>query len=178
MSPVTSCKWRVCTHWNSFDLFALYFTLYLPLPLRLLIMRFFSPHQALFGVFLGGDVFVSSAMATKVKVTKSMLNTLDYQNRGRRQCSQHKIAFICSLIVGISESVPGPAVDLLSRWVWPLSWLNTSLSCVETGSTAAWTGDSGHKHTDKRGQVDILRFSVGRSPERVRTRMKVALYVK
>lgn len=47
-------------------------------------------------------MFVLSAMATKVKVTKSMLHTLDYQNRGRRQCSQHKIAFICSLIVGIS----------------------------------------------------------------------------
>lgn len=28
--------------------------------------------QALFGVFLGGDMFVFSAMATKVKVTKNM----------------------------------------------------------------------------------------------------------
>lgn len=67
-------------------------------------MRFFP--QALFGVFLGGDMFVLSTMATKVKVTKSMLHTLDYQNRGRRQCSQHKIPFICSLIVGISETIP------------------------------------------------------------------------
>jgi len=32
---------------------------------------------ALFGAFLGGDVFVWSTMATKVKVTKTMLNTLD-----------------------------------------------------------------------------------------------------
>lgn len=40
----------------------------------------FSP-LALFGVFLGGDVFVFSAMATKVKVTKTMLSTLDYQSR-------------------------------------------------------------------------------------------------
>lgn len=32
---------------------------------------------ALFGAFLGGDVFVWSSMATKVKVTKTMLNTLD-----------------------------------------------------------------------------------------------------
>lgn len=32
---------------------------------------------ALFGAFLGGDVFAWSSMATKVKVTKTMLNTLD-----------------------------------------------------------------------------------------------------
>lgn len=32
---------------------------------------------ALFGAFLGGDMFVWSTMATKVKVTKTMLNTLD-----------------------------------------------------------------------------------------------------
>lgn len=118
MSPVTSRNHCICTHWNSFDLFTIYLRLYLPLPLCRLIMRFFP--QALFGVFLGGDMFVLSTMATKVKVTKSMLHTLDYQNSGRRQCSQHKIPFICSLIVGISDTIPGLAVDLLSRWVWPL----------------------------------------------------------
>lgn len=59
-------------------------------------------------------MFVLSTMATKVKVTKSMLHTLDYQNTGSRQYSQHKIAFICYLIVGISETVPGLAVHLLS----------------------------------------------------------------
>lgn len=70
--------------------------------------------QALFGVFLGGDMFVLSAMATKVKVTKSMQHTLDYQNGGRRQCSQYKIPLICSLIVGILETIHGLTVDLLS----------------------------------------------------------------
>lgn len=137
MSPVTSCKYCICTHWNSFDLFTIYLRLYLPLPLHRLIMRFFP--QALFGVFLGGDMFVLSTMATKVKVTKSMLHTLDYQNRGRRQCSQHKIPFICSLIVGISESIPGLAVDLLSWWVW---LLHSSL--YESKETTAYTVASVH----------------------------------
>lgn len=116
----------------------------------------FSP-QALFGVFLGGDMFVLSTMATKVKVTRSMLHTLDYQNRGRRQCSHHKIPFIYSLIVGISETIPGLAVDLLSWWVWPLLavWRHRDLCLHSDFCIYCMPCHVVYKHLNNRGQEVI-----------------------
>lgn len=74
-------------------------------------------------------MFVLSTMATKVKVTKSMLHTLDYPNRGRRQCSEYKMAFICSLIVGISETIPGLSVSECDH---------CTAGCVKTQLLVQW----------------------------------------
>lgn len=57
-----------------------------------------------------------------------------------------QIAFIYSLIVGISETIPGLPVDLLPWWVWP-----RSVSCVSALLVRHPPVCACHKLTENKG---------------------------
>lgn len=142
---------RICTQRNSFDLFTIYLRLYLPLPLCRLIMRF-SPKPYLVYFWVG--ICLCWALWQPKSRWPRACSTQITRIEASRQCSQHKMAFICSLIVGIFETIPWLTVDLLSWWVWPLlAVLNHRDQCLCSGFCVCCV--PGHKHLNRSEEVGI-----------------------